>query len=186
MSAMTRSPLDLEHLVCARAPQARGDSARLEVYDDAGAVGAFVEHAPDELRGASIVRLADADGGPILSVLHPGRTPKARVDGLDATLGFVSKVGRVRSNLELHGPGRRPEGEPLAVLHPLAEGDGWSGVGATLRWWRVGEPTTTHYGEARYTLDLRPTVDRELRALLVAALVVVDRAVVQAAAGISP
>ncbi len=179
MSGMTRSPLALDHLVGARAPQGRVDGARLELYDDAGAVGAYVEHSPDDLRGASIVRLADAAGGPVLSVLHPGRTARVRVDGLDATLGFVSKVGRVRSNLELHGPGRRPEGEPLAVLHPLADGDGWTGVGATLRWWRVGEPTAADYGEARYALDLRPTVDAELRALLLGALVLVDRAVVQ-------
>jgi hypothetical protein len=176
---MTRSPLELDHLVVARAPQGRLDGARLELYDDGGALGAFVETTPDELDGASVVRLDDADGAPVLSVLHPGRTAKARVDGPGGVAGFVSKVGRVRSNLALHGPGRRPEGEPIAVLHALHDGDGWAGVGATLRWWRMSEPSEDAYAEARYTLDLVPTVDAELRPLLLAAVVLVDRSVVQ-------
>jgi hypothetical protein len=176
---VTRNPLELDRLVVARAPQGRADGATLEVYDDAGPVGTFTEHTPDDLDGASVVRLADATGGPILTVLHPGRTAKARVDGLERTLGFVSRVGRVRSNLELHGPGRRPEGDPMAVLHAVDDGDGWSGVGAVLRWWRVSDATAASYGEARYSLELRPTVDPELRPLLLAAVVLVDRAIVQ-------
>lgn len=179
---MTRSPLELDHLAVARAPQGRGDGARLEVYDGVGSLGAFVETSPEDLDGAAVVRLEDAEGAPLLSVLHPGRTAKARVDGLEGPLGFVSRVGRVRSNIELHGPGRRPEGDPLAVLKPLddGDGDGWQGVGATLRWWRMTDPTAAAYGEARYALDLAPTVDAELRALLVGALVLVDRSIVQA------
>lgn len=176
---MTRSPLELDHLTVARAPQGRGDGARMEVYDSAGVVGAFTETTPDELDGASVVRLADADGAPVLSVLHPGHTAKARVDGLDGPAGFVARVGRVRSNIELYGPGRRPEGDPFAVLRPVDGADGWQGAGARITWWRMSDPSADSYGEARYQLDLAPTVDPELRVLLVGAIVLVDRSIVQ-------
>lgn len=179
MSGMSRSPLELDHLVVARAAQPRGDGARLELYDDAGPAGSFVEEAPAELEGASKLTLLDGDGGEVLVVLHPGRLARARVDVAGEPVGFVSRVGRVRANVELHGPGRRPEGEPLAVLKPLDDGDGWHGVGATLRWWLLSAPSSDAYGEARYTLDLAPTVDPELRRLLVAATALVDRAVLQ-------
>ena len=180
MSSVTRSPLELDHLVVARPPQPRGDGARLDVYDEAGTLGAFVEATPEELTNASVIRLDGADGAELLSVLHPGHGGRARVDVAGVPAGFVSRVGRVRANVELHGPGRRPEGDPLAVLRPLDDGDGWVGMGSTLRWWRLSEPTAGDYGEARYTLDLSPTVDPQLRPLLVAATVLVDRAVVQA------
>jgi hypothetical protein len=180
MGCVTRSPLELARLVVARPPQPRGDGARLDVYDDEGALGAFVEATPEELKNASVVRLDDADGNEVLSVLHPGRVTRARVDIGGTAVGFVSRVGRVRANLELHGPGRKPEGDPIAVLRPLDGGDGWSGMGATLRWWQMGEPTVTSYGEARYTLDLEGGVDAALRPMLLAAVVLVDRAVIQA------
>ena len=180
MSAVTRSPLELPHLVVARPPQPRGNGARLDLYDESGPLGSFVEATPEELSHASVVRLDDADGNEVLSVLHPGTAARARVDVDGTSAGFVSRVGRVRANLELHGPGRKPEGDPVAVLRPLDDGDGWHGMGATLRWWRLSEPTGDAFGEARYTLDMAPTVDAELRPLLVAATVLVDRAVVQA------
>ena len=181
VSAVTRSPLELDHLVVARPPQPRGDGARLDVYDESGALGAFVEATPDELTNASVVRLDDADGTEVLSVLHPGGVVRARVDVGGVAAGFVSRVGRVRANLELHGPGRRPQGDPLAVLRPLGDGDGWAGMGSTLRWWQLSEPTPDAYGEARYTLDLSATVDPQLRPLLLAATVLIDRTVVQLA-----
>ena len=177
---MTRSPLELAHLVVARPPQPRGNGARLDVYDDAGPLGSFVEATPEELTNASLIRLDDSDGNEVLSVLHPGRVAKARVDVGGTPAGFVSRIGRVRANLEIHGPGRKPEGEPLALLRPLDDGDGWTGMGTTLRWWQMTEPTGSSYGEARYTLDLADTVDGELRPLLLAAVVLIDRAVVQA------
>ena len=180
MGHVTRSPLELAHLVIARPPQPRGNGARLDLYDDAGPLGAFVEATPEELTDASLIRLDDNDGDEVLSIVHPGRVAKARVDVGGSPAGFVSRVGRVRANLEVHGPGRKPEGEPLAVLHPLGDGDGWHGMGTTLRWWQMGEPTGSSYGEARYTLDVADTVDAELRPLLLAAVVLVDRAVVQA------
>jgi hypothetical protein len=179
MSIVTRSPLELDHLVVARPPQPRADGARLDVYDETGALGSFVESTPEELTNASVIRLADADGAELLSVLHPGSGGRARVDAGGVPAGFVSRVGRVRANLELHGPGRRPEGDPLAVLRPLDDGDGWVGMGSTLRWWQLSAPTADAYGEARYTLDLTPTVDPQLRPLLLAATVLVDRSVVQ-------
>src|SRR5215212_4533184 len=113
MGFVTRSPLELAHLVVARHPQPRGIGARLDVYDDGGALGAFVEATPEELKNASVVRLDDADGNEVLSVLHPGRVARARVDVGGSAVGFVSRVGRVRANLELHGPGRKPEGDAL-------------------------------------------------------------------------
>ena len=177
---MTRSPLELAHLVVSRPPQPRGNGARLDLYDESGPLGAFVEATPEELTNASVVRLDDVDGNELLTVLHPGRVARARVDVGGAPVGFVSRVGRVRANLEIHGPGRKPEGEPMAVLRPLDDGDGWHGMGTTLRWWQMGEPSGSAYGEARYTLDVAPTVDAELRPLLLAATVLVDRAVVQA------
>lgn len=179
MVVVTRSPLELDHLVVARPPQPRGDGARLDVYDESGPLGAFVEATPEELSNASVIRLDDADGAELLSVLHPGALARARVDVGGVPAGFVSRVGRVRANVEIHGPGRKPEGEPLAVLRPLDDGDGWTGMGTTLRWWRLSEPTAEAYGEARYTLDVAATVDPQLRPLLVAATVLVDRAVVQ-------
>ena len=180
MCVVTRSPFELAHLVVARPPQPRGDGARLDLYDEQGVLGAFVEATPEELTNASLVRLDDADGNELLSVLHPGRAVRARVDRNGSPLGFVSRLGRVRANIELHGPGRKPEGEPLAVLRPIEEGSAWSGGGATLRWWRLSPATEEAFGEARYTLDIEPSVDAQLRPLLVAATVLIDRSLIQA------
>lgn len=173
-----RSPFTSAQVAVSRAPQPRGDGARLDVYDDGGPLGHFVESAPAELHGAAVVGLLDVDGNEVLSVVHPGRAARVRVDLHGAPVGFVSRVGRVRANLELHGPGRRPGGDPLAVLKPL-DGDGWAGVGARLRWWRLSEASNGSYGEARYTIEFAPTVDVELRRLLIGAVVLVDRSIVQ-------
>jgi hypothetical protein len=43
----------------------------------------------------------------------------------------------------------------------------------------MSEPSVESFGEARYTIDFAPTVDQELRPLVLAAAVLVDRAVVQ-------
>ncbi len=177
---MTRSPLELSHLVVARPPQPRGNGARLDLYDEQGVLGAFVEATPEELTNASVVRLDDADGTELLSVLHPGRAARARVDRNGSPVGFVSRRGRVRANVEIHGPGRKPEGEPLTVLRPIEEGSAWTGGGATIRWWRLSAPSADEFGEARYTIDLEPAVDAALRPLLVAATVLIDRSLVQA------
>jgi len=179
MGAVTDRLWGLDLLAFARAPQPRGDGARLELYDDGGPLASLVETAPADLAGASVVRLIDPAGVRLLSVLHPGRLARARVDGAAGPIGFVSRVGRVRANLELHGPGRRPEGEPIAVLKPLDDGQGWSGAGARLRCWRLSEPSAQAYGEARYTLELARGVDVELRRLLVGVVVLVDHCVVQ-------
>lgn len=180
-----RDPLALDDLVVTRPAQPRGTGAWLEVYDGGGILGRFTETTPDELEGASVVRFTDVLGAPVLSIVHPGRGSRSRVDGPAGPVGFVSRVGRVRANLELHGPGRKPEGAPVAVLRPLADGDGWewrSGGGdalARLRWWRLGEPSDGAYGEARYTLHVDGELDRALRTLLLALPVLVDRSVVQ-------
>lgn len=180
-----RDPLALQDLVVTRPAQPRGSGAWLELYDGDGALGRFTETTPEELQGASVVRLTDVIGAPVLSIVHPGRGSRSRVDAAAGPAGFVSRVGRVRANLELHGPGRQPEGEPLAVLRPLPAGDGWEwrrddGDGlARLRWWRLGDPSLAAYGEARYTLHMDGDVDRALRTLLLALPVLVDRAVVQ-------
>jgi hypothetical protein len=179
MSLVTRSPRELAHLVVARRPQSRGNGARLDLYDDEGALGAFVEATPTELTNAGLIRLDDNDGTELLSVLHPGRAVRARVDRAGSPLGFVSRLGRVRANIEIHGPGRKPEGAPMAVLRPIEDGSAWTGAGATIRWWRLSAPTAGGYGEARYTVDLEPTVDAELRPLVLAATVLVDRSLVQ-------
>jgi hypothetical protein len=183
---MTRDVLGVDDVVVARPAQPRVSGAWLEAYDGEGALGRFTEETPEELDGASVVRLTDAIGSPVLSIVHPGRGSRSRVDGPGGPAGFVSRVGRVRANLELHGPGRRPEGAAIAVLRPLDDGDGWewrsdAGVSlARLRWWRLGEPSAESYGEARYTLHVGADIDLTLRMLLLALPVLVDRALVQA------
>lgn len=172
-------------VVATRPAQPRGSSSWLDVYDAEGPLGRYVETTPEELNGASVVRLSDVTGAPVLSVVHGGGG-RARIDGADGPCGFVSRVGRVRANLELHGPGRRPEGEPLAVLRPLVDGDGWEwcdgdgALHARLRWWRLSEPTRSTYGEARYALRVDPGVDPATRTVLLGIPVLVDRAAVQA------
>lgn len=180
-----RDVLAADDLVVGRPAQPRGNGARLDVYDGGGNLGHFTETTPDELNGASVVRLTDTAGAPLLSIVHPGRGARARVDGPAGPLGFVSRVGRVRANLELHGPGRSPDGPALAVLRPLEDSEGWEwrdGDGrplARLRWWRLTEPSDRSYGEARYTVHVGAEIDAGVRALLLALPVVVDRALVQ-------
>jgi hypothetical protein len=187
---VTADLLGRAELTVARSPQARGTGAALDVYDQSGVLGRFVETSPDELDGASVVDLTDADGRAVLSLLHPGHSARARVDAAGGPLGFVSRVGRVRANFEVHGPGRRPEGEPLAVLRPLDDGDGWQWLGSDgsvlvdLRWWRLGEPSQSTYGEARYRLRVDDGVEAALRPLLVALPVVADRSYVQVVSGV--
>jgi hypothetical protein len=184
-----RDPLAVDELVVSRPAQPRSSGAWLDVYDGDGTLGRFVETTPDELHGASVVRLTDALGAPVLTVVHPGGSGRARVDGPNGPCGFVSRVGRLRSNLELHAGTSRPEGEPLAVLRPVEAGDGWEwpldgerGSIVRLRWWRLSAPTAATYGEARYTLQVGAdaAVDPALRPLLVALAVLVDHTVVQA------
>ena len=93
----------------------------------------------------------------------------------------MSRVGRVRANLELHGPGRRPEGDPLLVLKPLEDGGGWSADGVELRAWPLGDPTGETYAEARYQLTITAAVAPAVRPLLLALPVLVDRSLTQAA-----
>jgi hypothetical protein len=179
-----RDLLAVDDFVVTRPAQPRADGAWLDVYDGDGMLGRFVEAAPDELRHASVVRLDDVRGAPILSVVHPGTGGRARVDGPVGTAGFVCRVGRVRSNFELHGPGDRPNGSPRGVLRPLEEGAGWEwhdgdDVHARVRWWCLSEPTTNTYGEARYTVRIGAGVDRLVRLLLLAVPLLVDRLVVQ-------
>jgi hypothetical protein len=189
MDPMTADLLGRAELTVARAPQARGTGAALDVYDSSGVLGRFVETTPEELEGASVIDLADAGGRSLLSVLHPGHGARARVDVGGGSVGFVSRVGRVRANFEIHGPGRRPEGEALAVLRPLDDGDGWQWhEGGTalvdLRWWLLGSPSEDAYGEARYTLRIDPGVEAAVRPLLIALPVVVDRSFVQVVSGV--
>ncbi|MGH9135718.1 MAG: hypothetical protein ACRD0G_01560 [Acidimicrobiales bacterium] len=106
-----RSPLTVSELAIARPPQPRGQGAWLDVYDDSGRLGRFEETTSDDLAGAAIVRLVDLDGDCPLAITHPSR--RARVDGPSGVAGFISQVGRVRVNWELHGAsgaGRRPDG----------------------------------------------------------------------------
>ena len=175
----SRGVLSLASFVVARAAQPRGDGSSLDVYDDGGGLGRFVETEPEELAGSAVVRLVDASGAPVLSITHPGGAPRARVEGPSGVLGFLSRVGRVRANLELHGPGRKPEGEPLLVLKPLDDGSGWSCPGIGIRSWLLGSPTTTAYAEARYEVSIDVPVDDAVRPLLLALPVLVDRSLTQ-------
>lgn len=179
-----RDLLAVDDLVLTRPGQPRGSGSWLDVYDADGMLGRFVETAPSELAHAGVVRLDDVLGAPVLAVVLPGAGGRARVDGPNGPCGFVSRVGRVRANLELHRAGPAPNGDPLAVLRPLADGAGWAwtdggAVLARLRWWRLSEPTAGAYGEARYLLRVGASVDRSLRPLLLALPVLVDRVVVQ-------
>ncbi|MBA2282635.1 MAG: hypothetical protein H0W25_15605, partial [Acidimicrobiia bacterium] len=180
-----RSALDVAALNVARSSQPRGQGAWLDVYDNGGPLGRFVETTPAELEGASIICLAGPAGDTVLSIVHPGRGSRARVDGPNGPYGFVSRVGRVRANLELHGPGRRPEGEPLATLRPLDDHTGWAAATpdgesiARLRVWELGAPSPAAYGEARYELVMGPAAGRDLRPLLLALPVLVDRGLTQ-------
>ena len=183
--SVDRSPFDADDLVVARPGQPRGPGAWLDLYDTGGPVGRFVETAPEELMDAVVVRLGANDGAPVLSILHPGRRARARVDGPTGTLGFISRVGRVRANIELHGPGPRPEGPALVVLRPADGSDTWEArangdqLVARVRAWALGTHSDGSYVEARYTLHLGPAATEELRPLLVAAPVLIDRAVIQ-------
>lgn len=183
--SVDRSPFDADDLVIARPSQPRGPGAWLELYDTGGPVGRFVETAPEELKDAVIVRLGANDGAPVLSILHPGNRARARVDGPDGVLGFISRVGRVRANVEVHGPGDRPDGEPIAVLRPAEGNETWEArdaddqLVARIRAWALGAYHDGSYVEARYTLHLGPAATKELRPLLVAAPVLIDRAVIQ-------
>jgi hypothetical protein len=177
---VSRDLLSIDAFVVARAAQPRGHGASLDVYDDAGALGRFVESEPEELAGSAVVRLVAPAGAPVLSITHPGGGGRARVDGPAGPLGFLSRVGRVRANLEIHGPGRKPEGEPLVVLKPLDDKGGWSGPGVEIRSWLLGSPTAAAYAESRYQVTLDASVDDDLRPLLLALPVLVDRALTQA------
>jgi hypothetical protein len=178
-----RTPLAVDTYHVARPAQPRGQGAWLDVYDEEGPLGRFHETIPDELSGAAIIRLGDMSGAPLLSVVHPGRGTRARVDGPAGPLGFVSRVGRVRANLELHGPGPKPQGEPLTVLRPAdigwtAETAGGESI-ARLRSWELGAPSGAAYGEARYQVWVGPAAPDQLRPLLLALPVLVDRALTQ-------
>jgi len=179
-----RDLLAVDDLVLTRPGQPRGSGAWLDVYDTEGMLGRFVETAPIELEHASVARLDDVLGAPVLAVVHPGTGGRARVDGAGGPCGYLSRVGRVRANLELHPAGTTPAGAPLAVLRPLGDNAGWAWtdggvVLARLRWWRLSEPTTGAYGEARYLLRIGAAVERSLRPLLLGLPAFVDRAVVQ-------
>lgn len=180
-----RSPLTAASLHVSRPPQPRGQGSWLDVYDGDGPLGRFVETVADELDDAAIVRLSDPAGAPVLSVVHPGRGTRARVDGPAGPLGWVTRVGRVRSNLVLHGPGATPAGEPLATLRPLEDGTGWAAEdGPWLAVWVLGQPSAAAYAEARYELSTAGA-DPALRPLLLALPVLVDRALTQDARQIS-
>jgi hypothetical protein len=180
-----RSPFDADDLVVARSGQPRGPGAWLDLYDADGLLGHFVEKAPADLLDAVIVSLGANDGAPLLTILHPGRRARARVDGPDGTLGFLSRIGRVRANIEVHGPGRRPDGPPLAVLRPTDGNATWEArdpsaeLVARIRAWVLGAKHDRAYVAARYTLHMGPAATPELRRLLVATPVLIDRAVVQ-------
>ncbi len=129
-----------------------------------------------------IATVADAAGAPLLSITHPGTVARARVDGAGGTLGFVARVGRVRANWEVHGPGRAPTGRTLAVLRPIeGAGAAWEArtrteeLVAVLRSWSIGPPTAATYGEARYELEIGPGAGDDLRPLLLAIPVLADR-----------
>ena len=177
-----RSPLAVDRLVVARAAQPRGQGAWLDLYDEVGTLGRAVETTSPELADAVIASVADAAGAPLLSIAHPGTVARARVDGPDGTLGFVARVGRVRANWEVHGPGRAPTGRTLAVLRPIeGAGAAWEArtrseeLVAILRSWSIGPPTDATYGEARYELEIGPAAGDELRPLLLALPVLADR-----------
>jgi hypothetical protein len=176
---VTRDLLSIDAFVVARAAQPRGHGSSLEVYDDAGPLGRFVESEPEELSASAVVRLMSPEGAPVLSITHPGGAGRARVDGAAGPLGFVSRVGRVRANLEIHGPGRKPEGEPLLVLKPLDDGGGWTGPGVEVRSWLLGSPAKAAYAESRYQVTLDPSVADDLRPLLLALPVLIDRSLIQ-------
>lgn len=174
-----RDLLAIDAFVVARAAQPRGHGSSLDLYDDAGSLGRFIESEPEELAGSAVVRLVTPNGAPVVSVTHPGGAGRARVEGAVGPLGFVSRVGRVRADLEIHGPGRTPEGEPLLVLKPLDDKGGWTGPGVAIRSWLLGSPSAAAYAEARYQVTLDPSVDRDLRPLLLALPVLVDRSLTQ-------
>ena len=176
---VTRDVLALDTYVVARASQPRGHGSSLDLYDDAGSLGRFVESEPEELAGSAVVRLVTPSGAPILSVTHPGGSGRARVEGASGPIGFLSRVGRVRANLEIHGPGRKPEGEPLAVLKPLEDKGGWSGPGIEIRSWPLGAPSAAAYADARYQITLDESVSDELRPLLLALPILIDRSLTQ-------
>ncbi|MBA2496112.1 MAG: hypothetical protein H0V33_03295, partial [Acidimicrobiia bacterium] len=162
--------------------QPRGQGAWLDLYDEIGTLGRVVETTSPELADAMIATVADAAGAPLLSITHPGTVARARVDGAGGTLGFVARVGRVRANWEVHGPGRAPSGRTLAILRPVGgAGAAWEArtrteeLVAVLRAWSLGPPTAATYGEARYELELGPAADDELRPLLLALPVLADR-----------
>lgn len=177
-----RSPLAVDRVVVARPAQPRSQGAWLDLYDDAGTLGRVVETTSAELADAVIATVADAGGAPLLSIVHPGTVARARVDGAGGTLGFVARVGRVRANWEVHGPGRAPTGRTLAVLRPVeGAGTAWEARSRTdeavaiLRAWSIGPPTPTTYGEARYELEIGVGVGDDLRPLLLALPVLADR-----------
>ena len=176
---VARDLLSIDSFVVARAVQPRGHGSSLELYDDSGSLGRFVESEPEELTGSAVVRLVTPTGAPVVSLSHPGGAGRARVEGAAGPLGFLSRVGRVRANLELHGPGRKPEGEPLLVLRPLQDKGGWSGPGVEIRSWLLGAPSAGAYADARYQVSLEPSVGDDLRPLLLALPVLVDRALTQ-------
>lgn len=176
---VARDLLSIDTYVVGRSAQPRGHGSSLDLYDDAGPLGRFVESEPEELAGSAVVRLVSPTGSPVLSITHPGGAGRARVEGPAGPLGFLSRVGRVRANLELHGPGRKPEGEPLLVLKPLDDGGGWSGPGVEVRSWLLGSPSATAYAETRYQVTLAPAVRDDLRPLLLALPVFVDRSLTQ-------
>jgi hypothetical protein len=176
---VARDLLSIDSFVVARAVQPRGHGSWLDLYDDSGSLGRFLESEPEELTASAVVRLVTPTGAPVVSVTHPGGAGRARVEGAAGPLGFLSRVGRVRANLELHGPGRKPEGDPLLVLKPLDDKGGWSGPGVEIRSWLLGEPSAGAYAEARYQVTLEPSVPDDLRPLLLALPVLVDRSLTQ-------
>lgn len=177
-----RSPLTVDRLLVARPAQPRGQGAWLDLYDDGGTLGRVVETTSAEVADSIIATVSDAGGAPLLTVTHPGSSARARVDGPGGTLGFVARVGRVRANWELHGPGRAPSGRTLATLRPLeGAGAAWEArnrrqeLVAVLRAWSIGPPTEATYGEARYEIELGPAADVEVRPLLLAIPLLADR-----------
>jgi hypothetical protein len=179
----TRDVLALDTYVVARPSQPRGHGSSLEIYDDEGPLGRVVESEPEELAGSAVVRLVTASGAPVVSLTHPGGSGRARVESANGPIGFLSRVGRVRANLEVHGPGRRPEGEPLLVLKPLQDKGGWVGPGVEVRSWPLGQATANAYADARYQVTLDPAIGADLRLLLLALPVLVDRSLTQVVAG---
>jgi hypothetical protein len=107
-----------------------------------------------------IATVTDTAGAPLLSITHPGTVARARVDGPGGPLGFVARVGRVRANWEVHGPGRAPTGRTLAVLRPIAgAGAAWEArtrteeLGPSCGRGRSVRPPPPPNGEARYELE---------------------------------